>query len=93
MCSKECETQGYHPLECPVLAKSNFKPNLSEYSEENSLYESILPLRCLLLKDKDERKWNTLMAMESHDDLRRGTELWNLEQVGVSSRDALRLTD
>lgn len=83
MCGKECEDKGYHYLECPVFAEANFKLNLDEFKDDTSLYESILPLRCYLIKQQDEKKWRTILALESHDDLRRGSELWEVEQVNV----------
>lgn len=81
MCGKKCEEKGYHYLECPVFAKANFKLNLKQFKDDTSFYESILPLRCYLIKQQDEKKWNTILALESHDDLRRGSELWQVEQV------------
>ena len=64
-----------------MLAQSQYNLDLKDFNDENPLYESILPLRCLLLQGREDSKWSTLMALESHDDLRRGGELWNYEQV------------
>ena len=83
MCGKECETKGYHPLECGAFVKAKFRVDLKDFVEINPLYESILPLRCFLLKDNYQKKWETLQAMESHDELRRGSELWEIEQVKI----------
>jgi len=83
LCGKECEQRGYHPLECSVFCKNPKKPILGDYDDNHSLYESILPLRCYLLKEKFPQKWSTLTAMESHDDLRRYTELFRRQQHGI----------
>lgn len=80
LCGKDCETEGYHPLECQVFSESAYKFSVSDLTN-NFLYEPILPLRCLLLQQRNSMKWNTLTALESHDHLRRGSELWNREQV------------
>jgi len=81
MCCKECETNGYHPLECKVFAKASFRFIQSDFDDENCLYQSILPLRCLMLKESNPKKWGILEAMESHCEMRNGTELWEIEQV------------
>lgn len=81
MCGPDCEDAGYHNFECVVYVASGYKPNLEDFGEDNPMYESILPLRCVLLQDKDPEKWRTLIVMESHDELRKGTELWQIEQV------------
>lgn len=83
LCSKECETRGHHPLECRVFAAAGYKPKKSDFSEDIFMYEFMLPLRCFCLSSTDPKKWATMMAMESHNDLRRGTELWEREQLNV----------
>ena len=51
------------------------------------MYEIILPLRCLLLKSNDLKKWEKLMTMESHNDIRRGmTALWSRNQDVIVNR-------
>ena len=81
VCGKDCKTQGYHYLECPVLAKSSYKFSVKDIIDGTISYEAILPLRCSLLKGREDAKWNILMAMESHEELRREGELWQREQV------------
>ncbi|RXG53888.1 Protein msta, isoform A [Armadillidium vulgare] len=83
MCGSECEDKGYHPLECEAYVASGYKPKLEDFTECNPMYESVLPLRCLLLEKKYPKKWETLIAMESHDELRKDTELWETEQKNV----------
>ncbi|KAK3879935.1 hypothetical protein Pcinc_015529 [Petrolisthes cinctipes] len=83
LCGVQCEGRGYHPLECHAFAKAGYKPKKDDFSEAQYMYEAMLPLRCYCLKDSEPDKWETLRAMESHNDLRRGTELWDREQVNV----------
>ncbi|XP_037789283.1 SET domain-containing protein SmydA-8-like [Penaeus monodon] len=83
MCSPECESRGYHLLECTAYQAANYKPELKDFGDDQFMYESMLPLRCFFLQNFEKDKWETLMAMESHNDLRRGTELWDREQTNV----------
>ncbi|XP_076045541.1 SET domain-containing protein SmydA-8-like isoform X2 [Oratosquilla oratoria] len=83
VCDADCENRGYHPLECQVFSKSSYTPDINTLVEDRPIYESILPLRCFMLKKNDVKKWKTLSEMESHDDLRRGNDLWKEEQVNV----------
>ncbi|XP_042215469.1 SET domain-containing protein SmydA-8-like [Homarus americanus] len=83
LCGPECEGRGYHPLECNAFAASGYKPNQKDFSEAQYMYEAMLPLRCYCLTKMEPDKWKTLIAMESHNDLRRGTELWEREQTNV----------
>ncbi|KAF2350506.1 SET domain [Trinorchestia longiramus] len=83
VCGPECETEGYHPYECQVFSKVNFKLNLADFGERNPVYECILPLRCLILREADPKKWATLQAMESHDEIRKKSDFWAIEQLNV----------
>jgi hypothetical protein len=43
-----------------------------------------MPLRCLLLRDRDPIKWTKLNTMEHHNDFRRGlTSLWNRNEINT----------
>ena len=82
MCSEECESVGYHPEECEVFCKAQYFPKSEDfYDEEKPVYESLLPLRCYLQQEFNPKKWKALISLESHNDIRRGKELWNREQV------------
>lgn len=83
LCGPECETRGYHPLECTAYQAAKYKPDLKDFGDDQFMYESMLPLRCFFLQNFEKDKWETLMAMEAHNDLRRGTELWEREQTNV----------
>ncbi|XP_045604494.1 SET domain-containing protein SmydA-8 [Procambarus clarkii] len=83
LCGPECETRGYHPLECNAFAASGYTPRQQDFQEAQYMYEAMLPLRCYCLSKMEPDKWQTLIAMESHNDLRRGTELWEREQTNV----------
>lgn len=69
----------------PFLSKTI--PKIPHSKKANALTSllspslSLPPNRCFFLQNFEKDKWETLMAMESHNDLRRGTELWDREQV------------
>jgi hypothetical protein len=51
------------------------------------MYEAILILRCLLLKQVNHEKWTQLNEMESHNKLRRSMpSLWNRNQELIVDR-------
>ncbi|KAK7073041.1 hypothetical protein SK128_003472 [Halocaridina rubra] len=83
LCSAKCEKMGYHPMECQFYADSGYIPCASDFTEDQYVYEATLSLRCFCLSIYEPDKWKTLMAMESHNDPRRGTELWEREEANV----------
>uniref|UniRef100_A0A182ND80 SET domain-containing protein n=1 Tax=Anopheles dirus TaxID=7168 RepID=A0A182ND80_9DIPT len=46
-------------------------------------FNTVTPVRCLLLYRSDRNKYEQLMAMESHCDSRRGTEIWHIHEQYV----------
>lgn len=51
------------------------------------MFESILSLRCLLLKHANNEKWNKISEMESHNKIRRNIpSLWDRNQKLVVDR-------
>ncbi|XP_075224059.1 SET domain-containing protein SmydA-8-like isoform X1 [Lycorma delicatula] len=73
LCSNQCP--GFHTVighnieECEILAKC---PNpTAQDLLSNKCYDPIVPLRCLLLKNKFPEKWKELQAMESHNEIRK----------------------
>ncbi|XP_068208669.1 SET domain-containing protein SmydA-8-like isoform X2 [Palaemon carinicauda] len=83
LCGPRCEEMGYHPLECKYFAAAGYQPCAADFTEEQFIYESFLPLRCFCLQQSEPDKYQTLMAMESHNEARRGTELWLREQKNI----------
>lgn len=51
------------------------------------IYESILSVRCLLLKQVNPEKWRKINEMESHNKIRRNMpSLWNRNQELIVDR-------
>ncbi|ETN61078.1 hypothetical protein AND_007277 [Anopheles darlingi] len=48
------------------------------------MYQCLMPLRCLLLAESDPAKWELLQQLESHEEERRGSELWRNDREGVA---------
>uniref|UniRef100_A0A182R8Y9 SET domain-containing protein n=1 Tax=Anopheles funestus TaxID=62324 RepID=A0A182R8Y9_ANOFN len=46
-------------------------------------FNIVTPIRCLLLYRSDRQKYDELLAMESHCDSRRGTEIWLIHEQYV----------
>lgn len=68
----------YHGIECSILSlghephsEANLKPALDYYRSD-----AILVLKCILLQKVAPKKWEQLMQMESHEEERKGTPLY-----------------
>lgn len=66
LCSEDCEESKLHKQECVVFAQNNFRPEVRFDDNKQTAYSCITPLRCLLLKEYDKNKYNTLMSCQSH---------------------------
>lgn len=84
MCSENCKglyrKYGHSQEECDLLASS--KKSAPKLPLKEKVYNTIVPLRCLLLKNTD--KWEILKSMESHNSIRRKIPIiWDTNQVTV----------
>lgn len=94
LCSSECpgikSENGHNDIECKLF-KENFHIAELLYDCKGKdirlLYEVILPLRCLLLKTSNTTKWQNIMKMEAHNDIRRKIpSLWGRNQEVIVNR-------
>ena len=70
--------------ECKIFRKAKFEIKLLNYNEHHPIYESILTLRCLCLKEQDPKKWDRLNTMEHHNSMRqKSIDTWNRNQINV----------
>ncbi|XP_076056980.1 SET domain-containing protein SmydA-8-like [Oratosquilla oratoria] len=84
MCSAECQSITLHTPECQMSTSyRGTKVQVTKFLQVNQMYECISPLRCLWLKDKAPDKWKMLMAMESHLEERKNTEVYLFNQTNV----------
>nr|CAI5861452.1 unnamed protein product [Callosobruchus analis] len=86
VCSDECEKLPCHKdFECEVFAKANVKFQPVEDPTEVCLqYECITPLRVLIMKEKDPKRWEAeIQPMEAHNDIRKTKPIWEFNQHNV----------
>ncbi|XP_066945617.1 SET domain-containing protein SmydA-8-like isoform X3 [Macrobrachium rosenbergii] len=72
-CSATCENSASHEAECLVLSKLG---GTCHVGTTNDVCEFILPLRCLLTKYTDPKKWKALNGLQ--DNLGSVTDEWKL---------------
>ncbi|XP_055921178.1 SET domain-containing protein SmydA-8 [Eupeodes corollae] len=85
LCSKECESSLEHREECKLTQnRQQKKAVIHEFTTPHPMYQCIATLRALLLKKSDKEKFEKLIKLESHDDIRRGSPQWksDLESIG-----------
>lgn len=80
MCGQSCEVSRYHRDECQLLAAKNYQPQICfdecNPRKKHSAYCTIVPLRAILLKQKDPARWAKVVSMESHIETRKNTQLY-----------------
>lgn len=86
MCSASCsglyKTNGHEAEECKILTEISFDGEMER--DVINVYNFIVPLRCLLFKRSSQSKWNTLMSMESHNNIRKCVKnIWDLNAQTV----------
>ncbi|CAH0588795.1 unnamed protein product [Chrysodeixis includens] len=89
MCSSSCpgsgKYTGHSTYECETL--KGIPPDYSKLEDLKDSYQALMPLRCLLLKKADPKKWSALSAMESHNEMRRARgDIWPTNDKNVVQR-------
>lgn len=93
LCGPKCggikNENGHSTWECSILREKRVV-NIIDKCDANEIklmYETIAPLRCLLLKQHNPEKWNVIMKMEAHNDVRKKIpSLWNRNQEVIVNR-------
>lgn len=62
----------------------NFQMSMQHFYVPHPVYQCLIPLRCLLLAERNPAKWQALIKLESHEEQRRGTEQWRNDREGVA---------
>jgi len=87
MCGRtECCSEGSHHAlgECALLSAAGRKVTSSiALSANNGVYQSIMVLRCLSLRERDPAKWEELMELEFHSAARRQNGLEDVDKATV----------
>ncbi|KAL7635177.1 UNVERIFIED_CONTAM: hypothetical protein RMT77_014163 [Armadillidium vulgare] len=66
MCGPQCEQGAEHHPECVVGQEIGSPIDIQDFNETNHFYEVVLPLRCLTLKKRSQKKYNQLLDLQSH---------------------------
>jgi len=74
MCDRDCQDAESHQPECVAVSESGVPVRVTLLTENNPLYECIMPLRLLALRDDQPSLWRKLMTLESHEERRSRTE-------------------
>lgn len=67
MCGAECCTSADHAAECQLTPKSRKDQiQVDSYKEIEPIYQSVMVLRCLHLKEAQPDRWRQLLQLQSH---------------------------
>ncbi|KAG5676267.1 hypothetical protein PVAND_006115 [Polypedilum vanderplanki] len=90
LCGKHCKSVDHTKDECSFFKDNNLAKYL--HKDDNIIelqhdYETIIILRCLMLKSSSQQLWEKLNEMESHCDIRkRIPELWERNEKTIVNR-------
>ncbi|XP_059477040.1 SET domain-containing protein SmydA-8 [Neocloeon triangulifer] len=81
LCSSKCPGS-YHTSECDLLKEGGATPLAPELLDlRPELYNAIVPLRALALRDSHPDKWTVMMRMEAHNEIRKTRpNIWHANQ-------------
>ncbi|KAL0274822.1 UNVERIFIED_CONTAM: hypothetical protein PYX00_002854 [Menopon gallinae] len=65
LCSVKCQLSDHHFDECRLMTEGKYKVKI-EFGEKNAGYFPIVPLRCLLAKEKNPEKYKKIINLQSH---------------------------
>lgn len=83
ICDDDCQDAESHQPECEAVSESGLPVRVTLFGECNSLYECIMPVRLLSMRDNQISMWRRLMTLESHDERRSRTETAAITQRTV----------
>lgn len=86
VCGPECEAAPCHAkAECPVFESARVRfQSMENYMDACPQLNCIAPLRLLLAKESNPERWESeVNIMESHNEKRRQTPIWENNQINV----------
>ncbi|XP_023303762.2 SET domain-containing protein SmydA-8 [Lucilia cuprina] len=101
LCGPDCEKSVHHKDECALMAsrkfsaKIDYKPAHAQNGKKESAYCVILPLRCMLLKQKNSHLFEQFAALEDHLQERLDTPLYKVLRANLLTfiKTILGMTD
>ena len=83
MCDEGCCEAEAHEPECKAVQGSGTKVKVTMFGEVNTMYECIMPVRILALRDDSPSVWRKIINLESHIEKRLSTEIAAITQKTV----------
>lgn len=98
VCGPECEAAPCHAnAECPVFKSARVRfQSVENCTDACPQLNCVTPLRLLLAKESNPERWESeVKIMESHNEKRRKTPLWENNQINIVEylRGACKLAD
>lgn len=90
MCSEKCRdlaSTSDHRLECRMTREKdveNQKVNIKHFISPHPMYQSILAMRCMMLREMEPERWKRFNSLESLCDLRKDSEQWQADKDGIA---------
>lgn len=91
LCSEKCRDQAQssdHRLECRMTQERStdgaHRVNIVNFISPHPMYQSILAMRCMMLREMEPERWKKLNNLESLCDLRKDSDQWNSDLEGIA---------
>lgn len=91
MCSEKCRDNAQtsdHRLECRMTQEKDdgtHKVKILNFVCPHPLYQSILAMRCMMLREMEPERWRKLNLLESLCELRKDSEQWHSDRETVAN--------
>lgn len=93
MCSEKCLKEAMkdssdHQFECRMTREKEEggigKISIKNFVCPHPMYQSILAMRCMMLREVDPSRWKKFSSLESLCEQRKGTEQWSADREAIA---------
>lgn len=84
LCSVNCSSKSDHFLECEMTQRKGSKVSIKDFVSPHPMYQCLLTMRCMMLRDKNPKKWAQLNELESHCAIRKDTVQWKIDRECIA---------
>lgn len=90
MCSEKCRDaapDSDHRLECRMTrerSEESHKVNITNFVSPHPMYQPILCMRAMMLREMEPERWKKLNSLESLCELRRDSDQWQADLHGIA---------
>lgn len=82
VCKKECQNYLIHQEnECQLTIGRGDKVSIKNFVSPHPTYSCLLVVRCLMLKEKDPKKWHKLLELQSFNEEKTSQDEHEAENV------------